>query len=294
MEIQELVAAPISLSLETVIDGTKFYSSDNLKKKFVLAFEKSSKGKDIAKDMASLVLDKKLVLPCYKSKNLFGFIKKKLTGGPEKYILGFYHIEEKKVVVLIENSVTIFGTAANNELVSTTMHECMHLIAGRDFNKFRAVFMAHLKAYYSEFIKEYLTVENVPSKGIDELINYISILEKRGAGFANKDLGNYYRLLYAQFKNYTKLDDQEFDQRLTDFVVAIKLFIMHMPTLIRNARKYVMLFRSLNRAYYNAFGRKNEYTTPIQEMISLSEIACVLAEMEPQAPVIRKLFKIIA
>ena len=43
MKLQELVAAPVSLTLETVIDGTKFYSSDNLKKKFVLAFEKSSK-----------------------------------------------------------------------------------------------------------------------------------------------------------------------------------------------------------------------------------------------------------
>lgn len=294
MKLQELVAAPISLTLEAVIDGTKFYSSDNLKKKFILAFEKSSKGKHITKEMEVLVQDRKLVLPCYKSKNLFGFIKRKLTGGPEKYILGFYHIEKKKVVVLIENSMTIFGTAANNELVSTTMHECMHLVAGKNLNKFKSVFIRYLQSYYTEFIKEYLQVENVPKKEIDNLIKYISVLEKRGAGFANKDLGNYYRLLLSSFKSSSSLEGMEFEERIRDLVVAIKLFVMHMPTLIRNARKYAMLFTSLNRAYFNAFGKRNTFTTPIQELISLSEIACVLSEMEPQAPVIRKLFNIIA
>ena len=135
MEIQELMAAPIALSLETTIDGTKFYSSDSLKRKFVEAFAKSSKGNHVVKEIDKLV-QKKLVMPCYKSKGLLGFIKRKLTAGPEKYIMGFYHVDEKRVIVLIENSVSIFGTAANNELVSTTMHECMHLAAGRNLPKF--------------------------------------------------------------------------------------------------------------------------------------------------------------
>ena len=140
MEIQELVAAPISLSLETTIDGNKFYSSDTLKQKFVHAFEKSSKGKHVTKEIERLV-EKGIVIPCYKSKNLLGFITKKLfSTSHDKYIMGFYHVYEKKVIILVENSVTIFGTAANNELVSTTMHECMHLSAGRNLSKFRQIF----------------------------------------------------------------------------------------------------------------------------------------------------------
>jgi hypothetical protein len=52
-----------------------------------------------------------------------------------------------------------------------------------------------------------------------------------------------------------------------------------------------MIFTSLNRAYWEAFGEKNKYTTPIQELISLSEVACVLSEMNPSDPVIKKLFQ---
>ena len=293
MEIQELMAAPISLSLETVIDGSKFYSSDKLKRKFVEAFAKSSKGKDITSQIESLV-EKKFVMPCYKSKGLFSFIKRKLIGDPDKYILGFYHIKEKRVIVLIENSVSIIGTAANNELVSTTMHECMHLIAGRNFSKFTQVFSNYLNAYYTEFVKHYFNVDSPDQKSIREMMKFIAGLEKRGPGYANSQLKNYYRLMYSLFGNVTVLTDQDFDQRLTDMVVALKLMIMHIASLMKNARKYQMLFTSLNSAYYNAFGKKNQYTTPIQELISLSEIACVFAEMAPHDSVIKRMFKIIA
>jgi len=54
-----------------------------------------------------------------------------------------------------------------------------------------------------------------------------------------------------------------------------------------------MLFSSLNQAYRNAFGKKNTYTTPIQELVSLSEVACVLSEMKPQDSSIKRLFKTI-
>ena len=292
MEIQELMAAPVSLSLETVIDGTKFYSSDSLKEKFIKSFEKSSKGNHVTKEMEKLV-DKKLVLPCYKSKGLFSFIKRKLISSPDKYILGFYHVKEKRVVVLIENSMTIFGTATNNELVSTTMHECMHLAAGRNLAKFIQIFKKNLITYYSNFISIYFSIDNISEKKINELIKYIAIFEKRGPSYANKELGNYFRKIESLFKNDSNLDEQDFRERLTNLIVALKLFIVHMPSLIKNTRNYVMLFSALNQAYLQAFGKRNNYTTPIQELISLSEVACVLAEMKPLDPPIKKIFQII-
>ena len=294
MEIQELVAAPISLTLATVIDGAKFYSSDTLKEKFILAFDKSSKGKHITNEMNKLVQNN-LVLPCYKSKNLFGFIKRKLfKRDASRYILGFYHVEEKRVIVLVENSVSIFGTAANNELVSTTMHECMHLIAGRNLNKFMNIFRNFMRLYYIEFLKDYYQIENVDKKKVDDLIRFISVFERKGPGYANSKLSDYYKFLFVNFSTDSKLEEDEFQRRTMDLVVAIKLFVRHLPSLLKNARKYAMLFTSLNHAYFNAFGKKNTYTTPIQELISVSEIACVLSEMHPQDAVIKKLFQIIA
>lgn len=293
MEIQELVAAPISLSVETVIDGTKFYSSENLKKKFILAFEKSSKGKHISSEMQKLVSDN-LVMPCYKSKNLFGFIKRKLTNSPDKYILGFYHIENKRVVVLVENSLSIFGTAANNELVSTTMHECMHMVAGRNLNKFLSVFKNYLRAYYTEFYKDYFKIENLPKNTLDTILGFISVFERKGLNNVNRELSNYFTVLRENLQGLSSLSQEDFTNRLTQMIVALKLFVTHMQTLFKNYRNFSMLFTSLNQAYFNAFGEKNKYTTPIQELISLSEVACVLAEMRSNDPVIRKLFQIIA
>jgi len=293
MEIQELMAMPLSLSLETTIDGSKFYSSDSLKAKFVEAFAKSSKGSQVTAQIESLV-QKKLVMPCYKSKNLFSFIKKKLTGDPDKYILGFYHVKDKKVVVLIEHAVSIIGTAANNDLVSTTMHECMHLSAGRNFSKFTSTFFRYLHAYYTQFVDSYFGVNYPDPKKVSELMKYIANLERRGPEYANKDLGNYYRLIAKLFGADTTLAPEDFDQRLTDMVVALKLMIMHMPSLLKNIRKYQMMFTSLNAAYLNAFGKRNQYTTPMQELISLSEVACVFVEMNPHDSVVKKLFQIIA
>jgi len=293
MEIQELVAAPLKLSLETTIDGSKFYSSDALKAKFIEAFAKSSKGSQITPQIEKLV-QKGLVLPCYKSKNLLGFIKRKLSRSPDKYILGFYHTKEKRVVVLIENAVNIIGTAANNELVSTTMHECMHLSAGKNLSKFASSFYKYLQAYYTQFVDSYFGVNRPEPKKISELMKYILNLEKRGPQYANRELGNYYREIYRLFGTDTTLTEVDFDQRLTDMVVALKLMIMHMPSLLKNARKYQMLFSSLNHAYLYAFGQRNKYTTPIQELISLSEVACVFVEISPHDPVVKRLFKIIA
>jgi len=291
--IQELLAPPISLSLETVIDGTKFYSSDSLKEKFVEAFVKSSKGKKIAGQIKILV-DKNIILPCYRAKNLGSFIVKKFTRDPEKYILGFYHIEEKKVIILIGNSTSLIGTSSNNELISTTLHECMHLVSGRNFSKFTSTFSKYLEAYYSSFVTYYLKVGKPDPKSVKTLVKYIINLEKRGMQYANKDLGNYYRLIAKLFENKTVLAKEDFVQRVTDLVVALKLMIMHMPSLLNNMRKYRMLFRALDESYYSAFGKKNIYTTPLQELVAVSEVACVFVEMRPHDSVIKKLFKIIA
>ena len=100
MEIQELMAAPLSLSLETVIDGSKFYSSDALKGKFIEAFAKSSKGSQVTAQIEKLV-EKGLVLPCYKSKNLFGFIKKKLENLNLKMVLSWPKILDYEFIQLV-------------------------------------------------------------------------------------------------------------------------------------------------------------------------------------------------
>lgn len=291
-KLLELFSTPTGLEPAYQMDNLTFYSSDKLKKNFVIAFLKSSKGKNVAKQIDSLV-EKGIVIPCYKSKNVLSFIKHKLTSD-NKYIMAFYAVEDKKVVVIIDNSSTIFGTSSNNELTSTTMHECMHLAAGRNLNQFLKVFSPNLIKYYSAFFSDYLKIENINQSKIRAFINYLKEFEKRGPSYANRKLGEYFTVIENLFLEDSKLDKDVFNKRLTDMVVACKLFILSISSLMKNARKFAMVFTSLNRAYETAFGEKNKYTTPIQELVSLSEIACVLAEMRPLDPVIKKIFTIIA
>ena len=293
-KLQELFSTPTGLTPELTIEGTTFYSSKKLKDSFIVAFGKSSKGKHIYPEISKLV-QSNIVIPCYKSKNLLSFIKHKLTQSPDKYILAFYNLKVRKVVVLIDNNISLFGTSSNNELISTTLHECMHLAAGRDLQKFIQIFKPYLHAYYSAFFKKYFSLNEISSKQLDEVIKFLSKYEKHGYGYANKDLTNYFKFLYSTFGgSNSKLDERDFQVRLTNYIVAVKLFIVSVQTLFKNQSKFVMLFTALNEAYQEAFGKRNKYTTPIKETLSLSEVACVLAEMKSKDPIIKKLLKIVS
>jgi hypothetical protein len=290
--LQELFSTPTGLDPEITISGTTFYSSKKLKDSFIIAFGKSSKGKHVYPEISNLV-KKGIIIPCYKSKNILSFIKNKLTQSPDKYILAFYNLKERKVIVLIDNSMSLFGTSSNNELASTTLHECMHLVAGKNLPKFTQIFKPYLQAYYSAFFKKYFALKEEPGKKIDEVIKFLSKYEKNGPGYANKDLSNYFKFLNSTFGgSNSNLTDQDFQTRLTNYIVAAKLFIVSMPTLFKNKRNFETIFTYLNEAYQEAFGKRNQYTTPIQEVISLSEVACVLAEMHPKDPVVKKLLQI--
>ena len=291
--LDELFAPPIGLEPAYTIDNTTFYSSDKLKEKFVFAFAKSSKGNSIIPEIQRLV-EKGIIIPCYKSKGILSFIKHKLTKGAHKFIMAFYSVIDKKVIVIIDNSATVFGTSSNNEIASTTMHECMHLIAGKNLPKFMQVFLPKLREYYSSFFKDYLMIPDPSQKKINEFIKYMIQFERRGPEFANKKLADLYRLIESLFLSDSKLDETSFKIKLTNLIVATKLFIVSMPTLMKNTRKFSMVFTSLNKAYQEAFKEKNIYTAPIQEMVSLSEVACVFVEMKPKDSTIKKLFQIIA
>lgn len=290
-KLQELFSTPTSLIPEITISGTTFYSSKKLKDSFIVAFGKSSKGKHVYSQI-SILIQKNLILPCYKSKNILSFIKHKLTQSPDKYILAFYNLKEKKVIVLIDNNISIFGTASNNELTSTTLHECMHLVAGINLSKFIQIFKPYLQKYYSTFFGNYLSLKEISKTDIDKVIKFIAKYEKHGPSYANKDLSNYFKFLYELFSTKSNLTDQELQARLTNFIIATKLFIVSMPTLLRNKSRFNSIFTFLDNSYQEAFGKRNTYTTPIQEAISLSEVACVLAEMRSKDPVVKKLLSI--
>jgi hypothetical protein len=289
-QLQELFSVPIGLKPAANIDGVKLFSSDNLKKSFMQAFEKSGRGKPIADDMQVLI-DKGLVTPCYLSKGIIRFFLHKTFGGADKTVLGFYHRKIQKVYVLIDNNISVFGVGSSDLVVATTMHECMHLLAGLKPSQFLSIFKVLLIKYYTAALSMIFDIDNIDQNSVKKIYRFLIKYENASDNNINKDLGDYYRLLEKELLSQTKMDEQKFKKILTDYIVILKLLLSNFNVFVRVARKYLHIITPLEKSYQVAFGERNTYTTSIQELIYPSEIACVYSEMKPTSSYIKKAFR---
>ena len=288
--VDELFSMPIGLSVEATVDGQKFYSSQKLKEAFLKSMGASGRSSQIYNQLESLVMKKRLVVPCYLSKNMFRFFVHKMIGRAEdKSVLGFYHMKQKRVFILIDNTISAFGTAQNNFLASTTMHECVHLYADRMKRNFIKLFKQELARYYISYFSKIFNLKTKPN--VDSIVKFISIFEYRRGEQMNKQLTTYYNLVDKSLKSHTQLNKEDFNRMLMDMIVIIKLYLTSFSTFIRMYRQYMHILGPLDRAYSEAFGKRNKYTTPYQELSSVSEVICVLSEMQPTYSKIKKMFK---
>jgi len=291
VDVTELFVLPVGLYPAYRVNGQVFYSSDKLKQSFLIAVTKSSRVRNVSTNIEKLV-NQNTIIPCFKSKNVLSFIKHKFSRDPEKNVVAFYLPDDKKVLVVIDNDISLFGTSANDELALTTLHECMHLIAGKNYVGFLKNFRPYLEKFYKNFLEDYFK-STLDKKNISDVILFISKLERRGFKDVNQQLKQYYDFLDKTISNKTKLGQQDFKIRLTKLIVAIKLLVVNVSTLLRSYRSFAMIFTSLNNSYKKSFGKTNTQTVPIQETIALSEVAAIFSEIKPTDPVIKRLFKLI-
>jgi len=288
--LDELFSLPMGLEVEAVVDGQKFYSSQKIKDAFMKSIGSTGRSAGIYKQIESLVMKKRLIVPCYLSKNMFRFFTHKMFGRPEdKSVLGFYHMKQKRVFVLIDNTISAFGTAKNDFLASTTMHECVHLYADRMKGNFIKLFKVELSRYYISYLSRVFSLKTKPD--VSDLIKFISSFEYQRAEQMNKQLSTYYSLVEKIVTPHTILDRKALEKTLTDLIVIIKIYLVNFSAFVRMYRQYKHILGPLDRAYAEAFGKRNTYTTPYQELSSVSEVICVLSEMKPTHAKIKKMFK---
>ncbi len=288
--LEELFALPIGLELETTVDGQKFYSSQKLKEAYLKSMGSSGRASQIFKQVESLVMKKRLIVPCYLSKNMFRFFVHKIIGRKEnKSILAFYHIKQRRVFILIDNNVSPVGTAQNDFIASTTMHECVHLYAHRMKDKFLKTFKEELDRFYISYFSRVFQLKTKPD--VTNVVKFISGFEYQRSEQINKQLASYYYLLEKTLKSHTQLNEKDFVQMLQAYIVSIKLSLMNFTTFVRMFRQYKAIYGPLDRAYREAFGKRNTFTTSYQELASVSEVVSVLSEMRPTHPKIKKMFK---
>jgi uncharacterized protein YqgV (UPF0045/DUF77 family) len=291
-KIKEIFSLPVSLDVVDTVDGVKLYSSINLRDNFIEAFKRSGRGSDIANEIDDLVKKRNLIVPCYKSKGIFSFLRHKFFGEfEETAIMAFYHQDKKKVYILIDNNISPIGTASNDKLVSTTMHECMHLASSLHLNQFISITKTYLHDYYKNAFMGIFKL-NTDKFDVDKIVNFLSSFEGKHIQLTNK-LGAYAGLLENEFQSITTLDREAFIKKITDIMTATKVSLYSFSTFTKIYGNYVDIFRALTRAYELAFNAKNNVTTSFQEMYSVSEVICVLAELKPDDPKIKQVIKMI-
>jgi len=289
--LEELFALPIGLELEAIVDGVKYYSSQKLKESFMKSIGASGRASHLYKQIESLVMKKKLLVPCFLSKNMFKYLKHKMFGKVEDTsFAGFYLLTQKRVFIIIDNNTTIVGTAKNDLIASTVMHECVHLYADRMRTNFLKTFFPELERYYISYFSRVFQTSKKPD--VTETIKFLSKFEyNKDSQSINKVLVEYYYMLEKVLKPISGLDERTFILTLQGLIVSIKLSLMQFDVFVRMYRQYINILGPLDRAYQEAFGKRNTFTTPYQELSSVSEVICVLSEMNPSHPKIKKMFK---
>ena len=287
---KEMFAYHTGLELADNVDGEKLYTSNSLKRNFVLSIKETARTAGIYPQIEELV-NKGSIIPCFKRKGFFGNLKFQFFGSKDdKMIAGFFYPETKKVYIMIDNSINKFGFASNDILASTTLHECMHLFSHKNKAKFMSIFFSDLRKFYYEVFNGIFKLNGVP-KNLDKVINFISKFETARNFNINKVLTDYYNLLLVSFKNDSKLEENDFMRTLTNYIVPIKIYFMSFPAFMRSYDKYEAIFIPIGQAYEKALGGKNKYTMEFQELVSTSEPICVLSEIKPRNSKILQAFK---
>jgi hypothetical protein len=288
--LDEFFSAPIGLKEVDNLYGFKVYSSDRLVKAFLAAIKRSGRGNPVYASIESLVKQKK-IMPIYHIKGILRFLAHKMFGNPaDKAILGFYHMGVKRVYIMIDNTISVFGHANNDEIASTTIHECQHLFADMNRTKFMSIYNEPIHRYYISAFSRMFELDTLPKKEISNIIKFIGTFEGEGLNKVSQKIEPYRKVIQPLHK-YSNISTDEFNQRLNDMLLAITIFTQRFDLFIKIYKKYTHIFGPLDRAYRDAFGKRNSYTTPYQELISLSEVICVLSEIKPADRLIKQGFK---
>ena len=195
----------------------------------------------------------------------------------------------KRIYIMIDNNVSPIATANNDDIASTTIHECQHLFADINRVKFVGIFKEELYRYYAMAFSRIFDLKETP-KNLQTIITFISTFEGEGLRKIQQKFKQYETILMT-FKKHTNLNPDEFDRRVRQLLFTIKLFSDYFDTFVRDYRKFLTILGPLDRAYKDAFSKSNLHTTAYQELISISEVICVLSEIKPGHPKIKKAFK---
>lgn len=296
--LSEFVTIPRG-KLEPVatFSGKSFFTSDVLKKQFIMAMKKSSRGGPIIKQIETLV-DKSVIIPVYKSKSI---IKAILKLQPIQFsgIAGAAVPDKKVVYVFVETSANIFSLSKNDALASVTIHELIHLLSFVKPKIFFETFKVDLRKFYKFYFSRLLNCDEnkVPDAKVNKLIEFLywKIEHRKYLALTNKEIREYATLVFNTFKDTSSLDEETFSKLVSEYFITLKLILKLEAygkghQIINVAMAYKHIITPFYTAYKDVFTidplKKNQFV--YQELFVPSEVISMQAITKTPSPTIYK------
>lgn len=292
--VNELFSLPIKTRQVAEIEGVPLYTSDSLIKATLKTIEKAGASSNYYPQLEKMV-NEGILVPCFLTKGIFSWVRRNLFRIKVDFgdAFAFYYFPDRKVYILMDNNMSKWGTAKNEEVAQTVVHECMHLIANRKPKGFYKAFNPYLIKYYSEVFHLLFNIKKPNSKDVSEIISFIR-KEFRSTKPINKVLTSYSELLENKFGKQTSFDEEKFKEFVLHYIVFCKYGIIgNVSALEMAARKYREVIASLYYAYGRAFNKKPNLINQYQEMFDPTEVASQYSEMFPKSSVVKKIFRLI-
>jgi hypothetical protein len=297
--LNELFAAPKG-DLQTIdkIAGVPIFTSNELKRNYLMAMQKTGKTTPIYKTLERLV-EKNTLVPVYSTDKAL----KSIARRQPVQIRNFAGMvtESKKVYIFVEADANIFSFTSNEDLATVTIHELIHYMASFHLRSFYNIFKGDLQEFYKFYFTTLLNCNNVQPKKLNALVEFINFqLETRALNIPNSILKKYYELLTLTFKDESSLDQYKFNDLVTELIVFVKILQKYVAAgsaqyLGKAAASYKHIVSPLYVAYKNVLGvdPMRAKNLCFQELWSTSEVIAIPAMVKtPKANVYKALSKL--
>jgi hypothetical protein len=275
---------PKSLSVVDTIGGTKLYSSDAIKSKFLNAIDNQKILRPVADKIENLI-NRQIIVPAFTNKNLIKLIGHKfLSDQFSKMVLGFYESSKNKIFILLDNNTKFLIFMNNKELSSLTMHELQHYASRNLKSKFFNIHKNTFRTYFQSFYKIYLNII-VPDNIIDGFVQYVLKNFEYPQNQSTQFLVKFGDILFDNLQN-RKVSEKDLETQIITMLAVLKMYLSNTNSFISSLQSGqdspVKLVKSLTTAY-KSLGIRNPHSLTIQELIFPSEVVCIESQHKPNS-----------
>ena len=282
---EKFAAGVIPNNLEAIArtSGIEMFTSQQLKQEFINILQTNKKIVNV-KDQLIKLVEKNDLIPCYTSSNLIDFYTKKIwrsfadaISHPGHPAVAFYSPKTKKIFVLFEYQVGYLLNFDESKLIDVILHEIQHYCAAKLGMKHFDLFQKVYVKWFQSFFQVYLSKVKISEKLVSPLPLYLyQTTELTNKMFASETYWKKYQDIV--FNIFDQLGEKrDLAKGIFDYIIdfysdpnCIKL-----TKLLKEKKSpYLEIYLSMFEAY-SKIGYKKVYTFPGQELIYVSEIACM-------------------